>query len=197
MLETILAVLVVVGLGVIALLWRGYATTYASEKGKNLATREDVAEITRLVEEVKSTYLTQAKTLEHQNAILLERLKGNQALRMAASEKRLAAHQQAFSLWRKLYFSVHRDDVWGVVLECQSWWDENCLYLSAEARDAFNRAYMAAGHHRELAQNRDAAEDIKKNFDVIRRAGDAIVAGAALPSLGVREAESAESRGAA
>ena len=195
MLELILAVLSLLTIGVCALLWRSYAPAYVAEKGKNLATREDIAEITRRIEEVKATYVIQTKALEHQNALLLERIKGTQALRMAAAEKRLAAHQDAFSLWRKLFFSVHSDKVHKVVLECQSWWEQNCLYLSAEARDAFNRAYGAAGNHRELSQDRNNSAELKSNFEVIRSAGDSIVAGAALPSLGMRESESAPSPG--
>ena len=42
-------------------------------------------------------------------------------LRLAAIEKRLIAHQEAYALWRKLIFtSIEDDDFGNVVLECQS-----------------------------------------------------------------------------
>jgi hypothetical protein len=48
MLEQVLSVVVVLGVGVLGFILRGYFVSYASEKGKNLATKEDVAQITSL-----------------------------------------------------------------------------------------------------------------------------------------------------
>ena len=46
--------LAIEGLTLLALLWFMFLKSYFGEKGKNLATKEDVAEITSLVESVKS-----------------------------------------------------------------------------------------------------------------------------------------------
>ena len=113
----------------------------------------------------------------------------NQQLRLAAVEKRLAAHQEAFMLWRRLIASAYDDALTAVVLECQDWWNKNCLYLSAEARDAFNRAYSLAQSHRTLAQSNRDPDAVKKYSEIIYGAGEAIVAGLELPSLGPREIE--------
>ncbi len=64
--------------------------------------------------------------------------KGKHQLRMAALDRRSEAHQEAFALCRKLVSSVHHENIGEVVMECQYWWNKNCLYLGPEAREAFN-----------------------------------------------------------
>ena len=191
MLEFVTALLIALSAGVGLLLWRSFFPSYLSEKGRNLATKEDIAAITELVEQVKELYSKRLKDIEHQNALVLEQLRAQQQLRLAAVERRLQAHQQAFALWRRLVGSAHSENANAVVLECQEWWNNNCLYLSAAARDSFNRAYFAASSHRELARSRVDAEEVKANWALLLKAGEDIVAGANLPSLGAREAESA------
>lgn len=197
MLESIVSLLSLIAVSIALLLWRSYFPAYAAEKAKNLATREDIQEITRRVEEVKTLYAAQIKDLEHQNALVLERLRADQQLRMAAAEKRLAVHQEAFTLWRKLMMAAHTDQVLKVVLACQDWWERNCLYLAPQARDGFNRAYHAASAHRELVQDRTNVELAKSNWQLILAAGDQIVAGVELPSLGARESQTAGTENAA
>jgi hypothetical protein len=58
MLEQVLSVAVVLGVGGLGFLLRGYFASYASEKGKNLATKQDVAQITSQVESVKASIQT-------------------------------------------------------------------------------------------------------------------------------------------
>jgi len=105
--------------------------------------------------------------------------------RLAAVEKRLNAHQEAFALWRKLISHVHRhNEIGKVVIECQEWWDRNCLYLEERARNAFRVAYMSALNHKDFVQDRTNPELVKKNFAGIVAAGDALAAAVALPSVG-------------
>ena len=52
----ILEILSVAGILVLIFLVRGYLPTYVTEKGKNLATKEDIAEITRQIEGAKAEY---------------------------------------------------------------------------------------------------------------------------------------------
>ena len=72
-----------------------YLPSYLSEKGKNLATKEDIAEITREVERVKS------ESRERLEGIL-EHLRYRNQLRLAALDRRLQAHQEAYALLGKL-----------------------------------------------------------------------------------------------
>ena len=175
-------------LGVIVLLIRSFLPAYFSEKGKNLATREDIAKITDEIESVKTDYAAKLKLLEHQNSLLLEELRGRHQLRMAAIEKRLEVHQHAFTLWRRLLSTVHSEEVNAVVTECQYWWDRNCLYLNPQAREAFNGAFFAAHMHKGLLQDRSNRKAVQENWAVIMRAGELIVSGVELPTLGEREA---------
>ena len=174
---------------VLVLLWRSFFPAYFAEKAKNLATKEDISAITGEVEKVKALYAGQLKGLEHQNSLLLEELRSRNQLRMAALEKRLDAHQHAFTLWRILLEKAHEGDTVHIVGECQAWWDRNCLYLSADARLAFNKAYFAAVHLRAVSKDPSNPEAAIQYMQHIQDAGSAIVAGVELPSLGEREAQ--------
>src|SRR5262245_8796732 len=96
------AVLWLILLGIVLLLLHSFLPAYTSEKGENLATKEDIADITNEIERVRSSYTEQLQGLQHRNDLLLEQLRSKQQLRMAAAEKRLEAHQHAYMLCRKL-----------------------------------------------------------------------------------------------
>jgi hypothetical protein len=197
MIETVLLITILLAIGVGLLLWRSYLPAYLSKKGENLATQEDIGAITKEVEQVKALFATQLKALEQQNALVLEQLRSRQQLRLVASEKRLAAHQEAFALWRKLVLKAHDDDVVPLVAECQRWWDANCLYLTPAAREAFNTAYFAASAQRAFVRNHANAELVEANWSRVKSAGEVIVAAVELPSLGEREVRNAEAASAA
>jgi len=149
-----------------------HTESYAAEKGKNLATREDIQEITRKIEDVKHQYntLLQLQSQHHQ-------------LRMAALDRRLQAHQEAYTLWWKVFGAVHDPQRIGpAVMECQEWWTKNCLYLNAEARDAFSVAYHAAHNHKDLVKSGDR-DALKYNWELIQNAGPKIAEALALPAL--------------
>jgi hypothetical protein len=167
-----------VGLALFAILGRKYLESYLTEKGKNLATKEDIKDITHQVEAIKNQY-----------AQLLEEQKARNQLRLAAIDRRLQAHQEAYSLWRKLIAYVHSDENSGVVMECQTWWSQNCLYLGAQARAAFRDGYEAAYNHPALVKDHSNASLVKENWKILIRAGPKIVEAAELPSLGETEAK--------
>ena len=58
-----LQVLILLGIGSL-FLFRKYLFSDASEKGKNLATKEDIGDITRKVEDVKTGYITEIERLK-------------------------------------------------------------------------------------------------------------------------------------
>ncbi|WP_202619763.1 hypothetical protein, partial [Escherichia coli] len=86
--------------GIAYLVVKYFLSSYLSEKGKNLATREDIEEITRMVEGVRTQYMA-----------LVEELKARHQLRLAAVDRRLQAHQDAFALWRKIMAATHTEAV--------------------------------------------------------------------------------------
>ena len=79
-------------------------------------------------------------------------------LRLAALDKRLQAHQEAYSRWRKLLFNAGNESTVGdIVIESQTWWEENCLYLDPKARKLFYLAIQRAGLHLTLVRDRNIA----------------------------------------
>lgn len=116
---------------------------YSEEKGKNLATKEDIAEITRKVESVRAEYAERLQALIHENTLNREATQRRHQLSMAALDKRLEAHQQAYALWRRLAFLEEKDARFEFFQECEKWWVEHCLYLSPKAEDAFWGAFHA------------------------------------------------------
>jgi|APFre7841882724_1041349.scaffolds.fasta_scaffold37804_2 hypothetical protein len=104
--------------------------------------------------------------------------------RLAAVEKRLQAHQEAFALWRKLIAHTHQSDkIADIVMECQAWWDNNCLYLDARARKAFRTAYMCALNHNDFVKDRSNRKLVEKNWADIAAAGDALAVAVTLPPV--------------
>jgi hypothetical protein len=178
---------------------RDFFPAYFHKKGENLATKEDIADITDEVENVRSLYASQLQDLQHRNELLLEQVRSRQQLRMAALEKRLQAHQDAYTLWRKLRINLSSPNISSIVSECQEFVDRNCLYLDHAARVAFINAWSAADvHHVFLATGKDAATpeeraaisvQIRENADIVMKAGAAILSGVELPTLGELEAE--------
>jgi len=164
-------------LGALALwgLVRNFFPGYLNQKGQNLATKEDIAEITKRIEEVKHDY-----------ASLLEAQKQKGQLKFSALDKRLAVLQEAHVRWWHLLRSIHTPHVEEEVQKCQTFWVENRLYLSEEAAFAFRRAYMAASDHEQLKamarEDRSQAQEVRENFARITEAESIIVRSAALPS---------------
>lgn len=189
--EIVLTLSIISVLGIALLLWRSFLPAYTSEKGKNLATKQDIEAITHKIESVRSFYANGLKQLDHRHERLLEELRSKQQLRMAAAEKRLEAHQRGYALWRKLRSNLYSNEIHSVVLECQEWWINSCLYLTPEAREAFRLAYSFAGDHRSLLARGSGVSgaDVRENYQMIMKAGDAIVSDVGLPTLGEREAE--------
>ncbi|SAL09276.1 hypothetical protein AWB69_00012 [Caballeronia udeis] len=168
-----------------------YFGSYFREKGKNRATSEDIRGLTRAVEDIKSESARQLAELAHQNSVLIEHLKSRQQLRIAALDKRLQAHQEAFTLWRRLMAAVHSDNVGEMVAECQTWWERNSLYLEPEVREAFNRAYFAAAGHKgllEVGRRSDAnLKAVQDNWQLILSTGNVIMNAVELPPLNEQE----------
>jgi hypothetical protein len=138
---------------VLGMVVREFVPSYFRKKDENLATKEDVAKITEL-----------QKAVEHRFNELLEESKQRHTLRLAALDRRLGAHQEAFALWRELLASVYTDAIGTVVLRCQGWWENNCLYLEPVVRDSFVRAYSAAHCHNAYHQSRVDPKTLSDNW---------------------------------
>ncbi|MGF6575091.1 hypothetical protein ABH945_007220 [Paraburkholderia sp. GAS333] len=162
----------------IGLIVREFLPGYLRKKGENLATKEDIAELTNL-----------QKGVEHRFNEIIENSKQRHDLRLAALDQRLAAHQEAFTLWRELLAEVHGEKVGPVVLRCQAWWERKCLYLEPTVRDAFVRAYSAASSHHGYTQSRFDVKDVQANWAEIARFPNILFEAIQLPPLQREAAE--------
>ena len=186
----ILGIAQLIALSVGALfLWK-YLPSYLSQKGKNLATQEDIGKITREVEQVKSEYTERLEGIA-------EHLRYRNQLRLAALDRRLQAHQEAYALWQNLMDNVRdREKVGDAVVKCQEWWRENSLYLDAEARRAFITAFKSAPTYCQIwteLREADAGESerredvLNESWESVSSAGKVIVEAVELPSLAGEE----------
>lgn len=151
-----------------------YIGTYLQAKGRNLATKEDIGKITTEIEKVKLIYAKEIEYIRHK-----------QQLRLAAIDERLRIHQQAYSLWKKLVSNVHKsNEIANVVIECHTWWINNCLYLAPKARESLQKAIFCAANHKDILQELPRnIQLIKENWEDIIRAGEEIVKATDLPPL--------------
>jgi hypothetical protein len=111
--------------------------------------------------------------------------------RLAALEKRLEVHQEAFSLWRKLLFSLSKPaELSQIVMEGQEWWDNNCLYLDEKSRSSFHKSLLLAW---------DIVPELKaegktKIFKEMNQTGKFLIEGVNLPFLGDIESKRVEEK---
>jgi SAM-dependent MidA family methyltransferase len=145
---------------------------------------------------IENALVKNAKRFEHDlkaaadSAIvhLSSELQGRQQLRMAAVETRLQAHQEAFTMWRRL---VDNDQANGapMVIQCQKWWDEHCVYLEPQVRQAFVVAYSSEHLRAQLVSARAPSEEIIEVFDKVMEFPNILFKAVALPPLSQAEAE--------
>jgi hypothetical protein len=163
-------------------------TSYLKNKGKNIATKEDIEMITDKIESVKSDYAQKLESIAHENKIIRDQLRQRHEMKLAALDKRLNVHQEAYVLWWEMMGNLgKKDENHDIVIKCQEWYVNNSLYLTKESRNAFRDAYIAADIHPALRRDRVNAEELKENFQKILRAGQALVEAVSLPSLGDNE----------
>jgi uncharacterized membrane protein YccC len=127
----------------------GGLVSYVKKKFENQATREDIQELTRSVEDVKSEFTEEAAKRQREHTFFLETFKAEQTLRVLAGQERLKAHQEAFALWRRLWDQSENLDL---IHEADKWWREHCLYLDKPARQAFIEGLSALKGRCELME---------------------------------------------
>lgn len=166
-----------------------YVPGYLGEKGKNLATKEDIAEITEIVEAVK-----------HQNSELLEERKAHNQLRLAAVDRRLVAHQEAFTHWSTLQqvatggHLMLDSEVNEISRTLRAWWHSNALFLEPDVRLRFDHALITAMRLPPMLKmnaqggSPDASlQAIEIAQSTIRDLGGAIIRAVELPPLAGKE----------
>lgn len=109
--------------------------------------------------------------------------------RLAAIERRLQAHQEAFALWKDLTANLNPESkkLGLLIVACQDWYNKNCLYLEKDAGEKFRIAYISAGMHYHLIKSHAETNVLEENFKDIWRVGDALRSAVALPAIGTNE----------
>lgn len=162
---------------------------YLRKKGENIATTEDVDKITRAVEEVKSEFTRE-----------LEFLRQYHSLAFVAAEKRLEAHQQAYSLLIRAGDGVHdRDTRRAISREMFDWWNEWCFYLSKKGREAFHSAFYALDDYAMAESVLHSDRDSAHRDDAVARSAAASkvlreIPGTLLNSINLTPLDSEESQ---
>ena len=123
-------------------------------------------------------------------------------LAMAALEKRLAVHQQAFNRWISIFHNIHdhNEELFQIVVDAQDWFYKNCLYLDDTARNDFWNCLIQAPLYKDLLESskeiargqggiRDEKTErmVKESWNTILRPGESIPAGVELPPFGSSE----------
>ncbi|MDR6377325.1 hypothetical protein [Paraburkholderia caledonica] len=182
---------------VLAAVLGGIFGPYIREAAKNRATLRSIRQLTDAVEDIKTQNAVRLTDIAHQNAVLIEQIKSQNQLKVAAIDKRLQAHQDAFELWRKLNQHLSTDKLRDVIAECDGWWSKHCLYLEDDARAAFSEAYWSAHMYRQLDRKGEASLDNDAitfrvgHLTTIVEAGNRIAKAVSLPGLSNGELEAA------
>lgn len=85
--------------------------------------------------------------------------------------------------------ATHTEEVGKVVIECQSWWEQNCIYLEPTVREAFVTAYRAASDHNSLVKGRVEVTLIQSNWKLITGFPNVLFQAIQLPALSELEAK--------
>jgi hypothetical protein len=170
-------------IGLVSLCARPFFRSYLGKKGENLATREDTAAIARQLGEVQTVFAEKLEALAQSNRALLQRDARQHDLSMAAVDKRLEIHQEAFARLFHIYFNAHKEDASAMAEQHLQWWRENCLYLSEESSLAFRDACVAARMHRDMI-GKIPHDALEENWASIDGAWEKIANDVKLPKIG-------------
>jgi len=127
-------------------------------------------------------------------AVIVARHNRIHQMKLAALEKRLATHQEAYAFCHAFcQYLRHESKLPKIVDASERWWFRNCLYLSQKAREAFMSAFHAAAmfSHRPEIEEHSAEKNFnasQKATNIIEEAAETIVKESALPGFAPSEA---------
>lgn len=162
-----------------------YFGAYKVEKGKNRATKEDVASITHEVEKVRDEFNRG-----------LEDLKAHHQLRMVAAERRIQAHQEAFMQWQHLADALGQGkypEAGAIENELRGWYRKNCMFLGGDGRDAvksafeFSNSFLAAIHHSDGVKMGEVLLFVAGGWEAFVNLGNVLLMQVDLPAMRTSE----------
>lgn len=170
--------LVLIGLFVIGIFSKVYFPKYLENKAKNLATKEDVGEITTIVESIKKENAIELEKLSQQHRFEIQKLDQFNNLRMAALDKRLEVHQEAYELvFGMLEALGNRENEIEILRKANEFWKTKSLYVSEEVRERIDKAMIATNSHTSTFSESSPVkpeENRKKISDALRAIESAV-----------------------
>ena len=121
--------------------------------------------------------------LNQQTNIYIQEQKSLGQLRMAAIDRRLQAHQEAFLKWSELLSAAFDGDFHKAYQEFYAWWRNNCLYLEPEVQSAFLDTINAANRAYHLKETNNDPEYFVKILEESQKFSDVLFRTIKLPSL--------------
>lgn len=102
-----------------------------------------------------------------------------QQLLLSNLDKKLNAHQEAFSKWWEIRSNIYeRDKIFDVVEDATEWWKNNCLYLFPNSRMALYDCLIFATNHKNLIEYKNDSYNykiaIEESWDIITAPGKII-----------------------
>ena len=144
----ILNILALAGFVITGLILRSYFPKYVEKKAENLATKEDIGEITSIVESIRKENAIELEKLAQEHRFEIKGLEQLNNLKMAAIEKRLEVHQEAYELVFGMLEAVgNREREIEILKKATNFWKTRSLYISEDVREKIDKAMMATNAH--------------------------------------------------
>lgn len=103
--------------------------------------------------------------------------------RLAALDKRLETQQKAYSYWYELLWSLNnKDRLDEMIMKCQDFWKDNCLYLDPESRKSLKKTISNAIFLEQYNETVTATER-QEVIGQIYRTGEDLQKGVGLPPI--------------
>lgn len=170
--------LVLIGFVVVGIFSKVYFPKYLENKAKNLATKEDIGEITTIVENIRKGSAVELEKLSQQHRFEIQKLDQFNNLRMAALDKRLEVHQEAYELvFGMLEALGDREREIEILKKANEFWKTKSLYVSEAVRETIDRAMIATNAHASTFSGSSPVrpEDNRKRISDALRAIEAAV----------------------
>jgi hypothetical protein len=119
--------------------------------------------------------------------------------KLAALDKRMDIHQEAYYRWSKIIHLRFKNDVDNVLLESVEWYNKNCLFLDSKSRVEFIRCTENVLNYKttwrmwqdsaqqNLKEKEDYSNELKTMFNQIIGTGDYIAKGVDLNYESVKD----------
>ena len=117
-------------------------------------------------------------------------------LRLAAIDRRLQVHQEAYTFWIRAMRALRkRDELATILPEAYDWWDRNCLYFSSpELATDFKRTMSEAGSYEAMLNAADRFL-MEKIMNEMMETGPKLQRAVGLPLIGNPIIEDKELKG--